>query len=68
MGLPHLEPTRQAIGKVCVEHVIPYPPGIPVLTVGEIVREEHVVYIEAAQANSQIEMMTSKLGHILVAD
>jgi lysine decarboxylase/arginine decarboxylase len=30
-------PLRQAIGEVAAEAVIPYPPGIPVLTPGEVV-------------------------------
>lgn len=39
-------PLKEAIGKVAGEIVMCYPPGIPILTPGELVTEEIVEYIE----------------------
>ena len=33
-------------GKICGECIIKYPPGIPLLLPGEIIRKEHIQYIE----------------------
>jgi arginine/lysine/ornithine decarboxylase len=41
-------PLREAIGEVAAESVTPYPPGIPVLTPGEVVTAEKVEYLRAA--------------------
>jgi arginine/lysine/ornithine decarboxylase len=39
-----------AVGEVAAEPVTPYPPGIPVLTPGEVVSVEKVEYLCAAMA------------------
>jgi len=49
-------PTRcatltDAIGHVCAEMVVPYPPGIPVFLPGEVVTSEKVAYLEDGQAH-----------------
>lgn len=38
-------PLQQAIGRVAGEMVIPYPPGIPLLTPGEVFTEEMVAHV-----------------------
>ena len=35
-------PISEAAGQVCAETIIPYPPGIPLLFMGEIITEEKV--------------------------
>ncbi|HEX3568418.1 MAG TPA: hypothetical protein VHT70_01945 [Candidatus Saccharimonadales bacterium] len=40
----------KAVGRVCDEYIIPYPPGIPVLAPGEVIRSEHIEYIRGVQA------------------
>lgn len=44
----------KAVGRVCGEYIIPYPPGIPVLAPGEVIRKEHIDYIKAVQAQSDL--------------
>jgi arginine decarboxylase len=38
----HAAPLALAVGEVAAEAVIPYPPGIPVLTPGEIISDAKV--------------------------
>lgn len=48
---PHaVVPTDQAVGRVCVELVAPYPPGIPVLAPGERLTAEVVHALHQARA------------------
>lgn len=42
-------PLQEAIGRICADMVIPYPPGIPVLMYGEKITKEHVQYIHELQ-------------------
>lgn len=44
----------KAIGRVCDEYIIPYPPGIPVLAPGEVIREEHITYVKSVQAHKEL--------------
>jgi arginine decarboxylase len=44
-------PLRKAIGSRSAEMVIPYPPGIPVLYVGEYITEQTVDYLAALAEN-----------------
>lgn len=37
---------HDAIGHVCAQMVVPYPPGIPILLIGEIVTRQHVELIQ----------------------
>lgn len=39
----HLE---EAVGKICAQLLIPYPPGIPLLFPGEIIRKEDIDFIK----------------------
>jgi arginine/lysine/ornithine decarboxylase len=41
---------RQAVGEIAGEAVTPYPPGIPVLTPGEVISADKVAYLSAALA------------------
>jgi arginine/lysine/ornithine decarboxylase len=43
-------PLAAAIGKVAAELIVPYPPGIPVLTPGEVITGEKVDYLRLAAA------------------
>ncbi|MBY0095502.1 aminotransferase class I/II-fold pyridoxal phosphate-dependent enzyme [Mesobacillus maritimus] len=36
----------QAVGKICAESIIPYPPGIPLVLPGERVKKEHIKSLE----------------------
>lgn len=45
-----LLPLQQAIGKVCGEFVMCYPPGIPILAPGEVITDAIVDYIAYAKA------------------
>lgn len=38
---------EKAIGLICAEDVVPYPPGIPLIAKGEIISKEHVDYMNA---------------------
>ncbi len=42
---------EDAIGRVCAEQVMPYPPGIPLLLPGEVVGAEHVDYLRGQLAH-----------------
>lgn len=37
----------KAIGFVCAEDIVPYPPGIPLIGKGEIIKKEHIEYLKA---------------------
>ncbi|TDM38859.1 hypothetical protein ETI06_12525 [Macrococcoides goetzii] len=37
----------ESIGRVCAEHIIPYPPGIPYILEGEMITEEHVQHVKS---------------------
>lgn len=39
-------PLSEAVSQICAEYVIPYPPGIPVLSPGEVITEEIAGLIE----------------------
>ncbi|MEH7014144.1 aminotransferase class I/II-fold pyridoxal phosphate-dependent enzyme [Neobacillus niacini] len=39
-------PILQAIGNVCAETIIPYPPGIPILLIGELITEEKINHLD----------------------
>lgn len=38
---------ENAAGMVCAEDIVPYPPGIPLIAKGEVIRREHVEYLKA---------------------
>ncbi len=39
-------PLSRAVGEICAESIIPYPPGIPLILPGQRVRREHIVNLE----------------------
>ncbi len=38
-------PLRQAVGRICAEMIVPYPPGIPLLFPGELFTKEIIDYL-----------------------
>lgn len=38
-------PLSKSVGKVCAETVAPYPPGVPVVTMGEVLDEKNLAYL-----------------------
>lgn len=38
---------EEAIGKICAEIITSYPPGIPVLTFGELIKKEHLNFLSS---------------------
>lgn len=38
---------EKSVGLTCAEDVVPYPPGIPLIAKGEVIRKEHVDYLKA---------------------
>jgi arginine/lysine/ornithine decarboxylase len=44
-------PLDKAVGRICGLNVIPYPPGIPVILEGELIREEHAKYVKELHEN-----------------
>lgn len=40
----------QAVGRVCAEHISPYPPGIPLVLKGERIHSEHIEYLSGLRA------------------
>ena len=55
-----------AVGRVCGEYIIPYPPGIPLLGPGEVIREEHLAYMRAVQDNEHMTLFMSEPTKIRV--
>ncbi len=55
-------PLREAIGCVCSEFVMCYPPGIPILAPGELVTEQIIDYIEYAKEKNCTLLGTEDLN------
>ena len=53
-GEPQMVLLHEAVGRTCDEYITPYPPGIPLLVPGEVIREEHIEYIKAVQAAGKL--------------
>ncbi len=43
-------PIKDAIGKICAEYIIPYPPGISLLSPGEIITKEIIEYVHKCKS------------------
>lgn len=41
------EKFENAVGKICAENIVPYPPGIPLIVKGEEIQKEHINYLKA---------------------
>ena len=59
-------PIDDAIGRVCAQAIIPYPPGIPVICPGEEITEEIVTYAKTLRALGQNVMGIDGDGCVLV--
>ncbi|WP_243292599.1 aminotransferase class I/II-fold pyridoxal phosphate-dependent enzyme [Bacillus sp. FJAT-47783] len=47
---------HEAVGNLCAEMIIPYPPGIPLLMIGERITNDHIVQMKALlQMNVKIQ-------------
>lgn len=60
----------ESIGKICGEYVIPYPPGISLLSPGEVITKEIIDYIIlcSKKGMSVSGMKDSKLEYIQILD
>lgn len=61
----------KAVGCICAEDVVPYPPGIPLITRGEVIHKEHIDYLKAIKKlKGLISLIISneKESKILVVD
>jgi len=43
-------PLEEAIGKICAQSIVPYPPGIPLLFPGEIISKDDIENIKWLQS------------------
>ena len=41
----------KAIGKIVAESIVPYPPGVPMLIMGEVIEEKHIKLINEYRKN-----------------
>ncbi|MGN7403125.1 aminotransferase class I/II-fold pyridoxal phosphate-dependent enzyme [Cytobacillus praedii] len=44
-------PVEEAIGRICAQLIVPYPPGIPLLFPGEIIRADTIEHIKLLRAS-----------------
>ena len=51
---------NDAVGKIVAESIVPYPPGVPMLIMGEIIEERHIKLLN--------EYMKSKVDLIGIKD
>ncbi len=58
---------EEAIDKICGAFIISYPPGSPILTIGEIIQQEHINYIKECIKND-IDIIGIKDRKICVID
>lgn len=59
---------KDAVGKVCGQNIVPYPPGIPMVMVGEVIEQEHVNMIKHYINNGNTVMGVSNEDYIMVLD
>lgn len=57
---------EDAVGLVCASSIIPYPPGIPLLCPGEIIREDAIHYIKALRESGEKVIGVNENGEILI--
>jgi arginine/lysine/ornithine decarboxylase len=69
LGHTEMVPWRQAAGRISAEMICPYPPGIPIVAPGELLRPEVVDYLqEQAAAGVMVEGAADEtLAHFRVA-
>ena len=42
----YLEDVEDAVGKVSVDYIMPYPPGIPLILPGEVITEDAIQFFD----------------------
>ena len=42
---------NDAVGKIVAESIVPYPPGVPMLIMGEIIEERHIKLLNECMKN-----------------
>lgn len=47
-------PLEDSIGRTSASYIIPYPPGIPQLAPGEIIKEDHILLVEEMKSKIEI--------------
>ncbi|MGE5582954.1 MAG: aminotransferase class I/II-fold pyridoxal phosphate-dependent enzyme [Bacillota bacterium] len=67
-GLKRMLPMEEAIGKVSAAVVAPYPPGIPFIGPGELIRESEAGLIQEIAKNGGIIRGLSPQGTVAVAN
>ena len=48
---------KSAIGQMCAENVIPYPPGIALLSKGDLITKKHINYLREVKKNKTTILM-----------
>ncbi len=60
-------PFAEAVGRICAEYMWAYPPGIPVVTPGEVLDEETALYLSAAARRTRFHSTrASEIGCVAV--
>lgn len=47
---------NQAVGRICGENIIPYPPGIPIIMMGEII-DKDIIYMLKYYIDNKIDVL-----------
>lgn len=45
---------KYALSRVCMESIIEYPPGIPILLPGEVIKKEHIEYLQSKRQRIKV--------------
>ena len=59
--LPRLQHTETkevelkfSLARVCMEMIADYPPGVPILLPGEVIKKEHIEYLSEKRQNIKV--------------
>ena len=55
------EPLCESTGRICAQHIAPYPPGVPVVAAGEKIEQFHIAYLSQICYNINTEILTVDL-------
>ncbi|MBI2420455.1 MAG: aminotransferase class V-fold PLP-dependent enzyme [Candidatus Levybacteria bacterium] len=61
----------KSMGLICAEDIVPYPPGIPLIAKGEVIRKDHIEYLKALKKLKgliSLVMSEDSADKILVAE
>ncbi len=58
---------KDAIGEICLETIVPYPPGIPLIMSGEIFTKEHYEYFMMCK-NNEIDIIGQRDSELKTID